>query len=90
MPCGRVPATLDHADLVALVARAYAAAGPQGVVTHLPLDAAGDDAAATGAHALRAHFVEDALPRRVVACVVLRGEWLPHAAASGGSPGGYA
>ena len=56
----------------------------QGEITHLALDAAGDDAPATGAHPLRAEFVEHELPGPLVTRLVLRGEWLPHGAACGG------
>ena len=66
------------------VARALCAPWAQREITHLALDAARDDARATGADAHRAQF-----RRNVLACAVLashgpRGESPPHAAACGG------
>ena len=58
-------------------------AGAQGEITHLALDAAGHDASPAGAHVLGAQFVEHELARLPLARLVLRGEWLPHGAASG-------
>ena len=57
---------------------------PQGKVTHLPFDAAGDDATATGAHDGVTNLREDVVPGLVMAWQVLRGEGPPHAAACGG------
>ena len=60
-----------------------ATAGPQRKITHLALDAARHDAPPARAHVLRAQFVEHDQPRLLLARLVLRGEGLPHGAASG-------
>ena len=41
----------------------FSPAGPERETTHLPLHAARDDASPTGAHALRAEFVEHEVAR---------------------------
>mgnify|MGYP001466575179 CR=1 FL=1 len=84
MPGRDITAALHDVDAIASPACVLSAAGPQRKVTHLALDAAGDGAAPTRAHALRAQFVEHELARPLVARVVLRGEWPPHGAAYGG------
>ena len=63
VPGWRVTATLHdvHAELA--TAGGQPTAGTQWETTYLPLDAARDDAASAGAHALRAEFVEHEVAR---------------------------
>ena len=82
---GRVTTAPHDVDLEPTPTGRESTAGPERELTHLALDAAGHDAAPTGAHPLRAQFVEDEAPGLLLAPLVQRGEELPHGAASGGS-----
>ena len=84
IPCRRVATSPHDVDPEPTPAGRLSTAGPQREITHLALDAARHDAAPTGAHPLRAQFVEDEAPGLLLARLILRGEWLPHGAASGG------
>ena len=71
IPCAGATMALQHVDAVAPDARALATAWPQGIVTHLALDAAGIAAIAAGDNA----FLKDLVENRVMKCSpLLRGE----------------
>jgi len=65
-------------------AGALGSARAQCEIPHLAFHAAGHDAAATRADALRAQLGEDGLPRLALPPHGPRGEWPPLAEASGG------
>ena len=74
----------DDVDGPIRIARGVRLSRPQWEVTHLALDAARDDAPATGADAHRAQFRQNVLACAVLASHGPRGESPPHAAACGG------
>ena len=71
VPCRRVTTTSHDVDPEPTPTGRESTAGPEREITHLALDAAGHDAAPTGAHPLRTQFVEDEVPGLLLARLVV-------------------